>query len=96
MVALNHAVAVAIADGPRVGLALIDAIDGLDPYHLFHAARGELLLRAGNRAPARQAQGTKRALSLSKGRVRRLHRTPTMMRRRSTTMRSDHEHAELR
>lgn len=47
VVALNRAVAVAMADGPNAGLALLDVIDHLDRYHLFHAARGELLLRAG-------------------------------------------------
>jgi RNA polymerase sigma factor (sigma-70 family) len=45
VVALNHAVAVAMTDGPAAGLALIDRIDGLDRYHLFHAARADLLRR---------------------------------------------------
>jgi RNA polymerase sigma-70 factor (ECF subfamily) len=45
VVALNHAVAVAMADEPAAGLALIDRLDGLDRYHLFHAARADLLRR---------------------------------------------------
>ena len=45
VVALNHAVAVAMAATPADGLALIDRIDGLDRYHLFHAARADLLQR---------------------------------------------------
>jgi RNA polymerase sigma-70 factor (ECF subfamily) len=45
VVALNHAVAVAMTDGPAAGLALIDRIGGLDRYHLFHAARADLLRR---------------------------------------------------
>lgn len=46
VVALNHAVAVAMADGPAAGLPLVDALhDELDRYHLFHAARGDLLRR---------------------------------------------------
>ena len=46
VVALNHAVAVAMADGPAAGLPLVDALsDDLDRYHLFHAARGDLLRR---------------------------------------------------
>lgn len=45
VVALNHAVAVAMSDGPATGLALIDRIAGLDRYHLFHAARADLLRR---------------------------------------------------
>ncbi len=48
IVSLNRAVAVAMADGPQAGLALLDAIAGLDRYHLLHAARGELLARAGH------------------------------------------------
>lgn len=51
VVALNHAVAVAMtgepSGGPAAGLALIDRIDGLDRYHLFHAARADLLRRLG-------------------------------------------------
>ncbi|MFD2468059.1 RNA polymerase sigma factor [Amycolatopsis silviterrae] len=50
VIALNHAVAVAMADGPADGLALIDGIEGLDRYHLMHAARADLLRRLG-RAP---------------------------------------------
>ncbi len=45
VVALNHAVAVAMADGPQQGLDLVDQLDGLDRYHLFHAARAALLAR---------------------------------------------------
>jgi RNA polymerase sigma-70 factor (ECF subfamily) len=45
VVRLNGAVAVAMADGPDKGLALIDGLD-LDDYHLFHAARADLLRRA--------------------------------------------------
>lgn len=47
VVALNHAVAVAMSEGPEVGLALIDHIDGLQRYHLLHAARADLLRRLG-------------------------------------------------
>jgi RNA polymerase sigma-70 factor, ECF subfamily len=45
VVELNHAVAVAMADGPEAGLALIDRVEGLDAYHLLHAARADLLRR---------------------------------------------------
>ena len=61
VVALNRAVAVAMADGPGAGLALLDDLDGLDSYHLFHSTRAELLLRAG--LPAREA--FERALTLA-------------------------------
>ncbi|GLY42818.1 hypothetical protein Amsp01_088410 [Amycolatopsis sp. NBRC 101858] len=47
VVALNHAVAIAMATTPAEGLALIDRIEGLDGYHLQHAARADLLRRLG-------------------------------------------------
>ncbi|HST41872.1 MAG TPA: sigma-70 family RNA polymerase sigma factor, partial [Conexibacter sp.] len=55
VVALSRAVAVAEADGPAAGLALADALDGLDGYHYLHAARGELLHRLGRDDEARAA-----------------------------------------
>jgi RNA polymerase sigma-70 factor (ECF subfamily) len=48
VVALNHAVAVGMADGPRAGIIKLDAVTGLERYHLYWAVRGELLLRAGD------------------------------------------------
>jgi RNA polymerase sigma factor (sigma-70 family) len=55
VVALNHATAVAMATTPDEGLALIDRIDGLDRYHLLHAARADLLRRLGRSAQAASA-----------------------------------------
>ncbi|THG30257.1 sigma-70 family RNA polymerase sigma factor [Naasia lichenicola] len=55
VVALNRALAIAMADGPGAGLAALDRITGLDGYHLFHAGRAELLLRAGRISEARAA-----------------------------------------
>ncbi|MFI7678059.1 RNA polymerase sigma factor [Actinophytocola sp. NPDC049390] len=55
VVALNHAVAVAETAGPADGLALVDRIDGLDSYHLWHATRADLLRRLGRRADAAAA-----------------------------------------
>ncbi len=53
IVALNRAVAVAMADGCEVGLALVDALQqSLDGYHLWHAARADLLRRLGRRKEA--------------------------------------------
>jgi RNA polymerase sigma-70 factor (ECF subfamily) len=53
IVALNRAVAVAMARGPAAGLALIDELAGvLVDYHLWHAARADLLRRLGRRADA--------------------------------------------
>ena len=50
VVEMNRAVAVAMVDGPRAGLELLDAIAGageLSDYHLLHAVRGDLLARLG-------------------------------------------------
>lgn len=54
VVALNRAVAVAIADGPERGLALTEGLP-LDGYHLFHATRADLLRRVGRVDEARAA-----------------------------------------
>ena len=54
VVRLNHAVAVAMADGPLAGLVIVDSIDGLDRYHLWHATKAELLVRAGRTSEARK------------------------------------------
>jgi RNA polymerase sigma-70 factor, ECF subfamily len=63
VVELNRAAAVAMATGPENGLALIDRIEGLESYHLLHAARADLLRRLGRRA---EASGSyERALSLT-------------------------------
>jgi RNA polymerase sigma factor (sigma-70 family) len=55
VVALNHATAVAMASTPEEGLALIERINGLDRYHLLHAARADLLCRLGRTAQAASA-----------------------------------------
>ncbi len=50
VVELNRAVAVAMAEGPEYGLRLLDALEDagtLKDYHLFHAARADLLRRTG-------------------------------------------------
>ena len=67
VVELNRAVAVAMRDGPRDGLALVDAIlerGDLRDYHLAHAARADLCRRAGDRDAARESYT--RALALAK------------------------------
>jgi RNA polymerase sigma-70 factor (ECF subfamily) len=65
IVSLNRAVAVAMASGPRAGLGEIDglaAADDLNDYHLFHAARADLLRRLGLRDEA--AKSYEQALTL--------------------------------
>src|SRR5438105_1491420 len=63
IVSLNRAAAVAMVDGPRPALTLIDALAGdLDRYHLLHAARADLLRRLGSAEEA--AKSYARALAL--------------------------------
>ena len=65
IVSLNRAVAVAMADGPEQGLALLDQIVAageLDDYHLLPATRAELLRRSGLNREA--AESYRRALTL--------------------------------
>jgi RNA polymerase sigma-70 factor (ECF subfamily) len=63
IVELNRAVAVAMAAGPDEGLALMDAIEGLDAYRHLHSARGDLLRRLGRSGEAARAYA--RALELA-------------------------------
>jgi RNA polymerase sigma-70 factor (ECF subfamily) len=70
VVALNHAVAVAMNQGLEAGLERIDrlgTLEALNSYRLFHAARGDLLRRLGRRQEALTAYG--RALELTTNRV---------------------------
>jgi RNA polymerase sigma-70 factor (ECF subfamily) len=65
IVSLNRAVAVAMVHGPEAGLALIEELTAsgdLEDYHLLHAARADLLRRAGFPVPA--AESYVRALAL--------------------------------
>jgi RNA polymerase sigma-70 factor (ECF subfamily) len=58
VVELNRAVAVAMRDGPKAGLALVDAIlarGDLADYRLAHAARADLRRRTGDAARARES-----------------------------------------
>lgn len=60
IVKLNHAVAVAMAQGLGRGLDLLDRLEsepGLARYHLFHAARADLLRRLGKKKCALLAYG---------------------------------------
>ncbi len=71
-VALNHAVAVAMSEGPDHGLVLLDelgASGALDSYHLYHAARADLLRRLSRKQEALAAY--RRALALTANAVER-------------------------
>ncbi len=63
VVALNRAVAVAMAEGPAEGLAAVDAVAGLEEYRYLHATRADLLRRLGRSAEAHAAY--ERALALT-------------------------------
>ena len=69
VVQLNRAAAYAMMDGPAVGLAMIDEIEGLDDYHLFHATRADLLKQMGRYADA--ASAYQRALEWVTGEAER-------------------------
>jgi RNA polymerase sigma-70 factor, ECF subfamily len=71
IVLLNHAVAVGMSDGPDHGLALIEALAGLDRYHLYHAARADLLRRLGMFGEA--AGAYRRALDLTANAIERAY-----------------------
>jgi RNA polymerase sigma-70 factor (ECF subfamily) len=64
VVAMNRAIAVAEVDGPDAALGILDGLD-LDEYHLFHAARADLLRRLGRRAEASQAYARAATLAAS-------------------------------
>jgi RNA polymerase sigma-70 factor, ECF subfamily len=63
VVELNRAVALAEAEGLEQGLVAVDALEGLEDYHYFHAVRADLLRRLGRPVDARAAYG--RALDLT-------------------------------
>ena len=67
VVELNRAAAVSFADGPDAALQLLDEIDGLDGYYLYHSTRADLLRRLGQPA----ASEYERALELAPTEVER-------------------------
>ena len=67
VVELNRAVAVAMAEGPEAGLELLDRLEVLDGYYLYHSTRADLLSRLGQSA----AQEYERALDLAPSEVER-------------------------
>jgi RNA polymerase sigma-70 factor (ECF subfamily) len=64
VVELNRAVAIAMADGPTAGLALMEPLAvQLDDYHWFHSARADMLRRLERGDEA--AEAYRRALELA-------------------------------
>lgn len=82
VVALNRAVAVAMAAGPAAGLAELARLpeDELGAYHLYHAARADLLRRAGRFAEALPAFERAQALATNAAERRFLARRCAEMR----------------
>jgi len=69
VVLLNRAVAVALSGRVEEGLLLIDQLSSLEAYHLFHAARADLLRRLDRREEA--ADAYRQALELTASEVER-------------------------
>jgi RNA polymerase sigma-70 factor (ECF subfamily) len=66
VVTINRAVAVALADGPHVGLLVLASLDvdeRLERYQPLHAARAELLARSGDTDAA--ADAYRKAIALT-------------------------------
>jgi RNA polymerase sigma-70 factor (ECF subfamily) len=76
VVELNRAVAVAMADGPSAGLALLETLEAsgtLAAYHLLPATRADLLRRLGRGAEAAAAYRDALALAPTEAERRYLH-----------------------
>jgi RNA polymerase sigma-70 factor (ECF subfamily) len=70
IIALNHAVAVAMSESLERGLAMIEELGAsgeLNSYHLYHAARADLLRRMGRNSEA--IESYRRALALTSNAV---------------------------
>jgi RNA polymerase sigma-70 factor (ECF subfamily) len=81
IVALNRAVAVAMVNGPQAAVALVDALGSdLDSYHLFHAARADLLRRLGAKPEAAKSYARALELATNASERRFLQRRLTEMR----------------
>src|SRR5260221_7877150 len=62
VIEVNRTVAVAMAQGPAVGLALLHRIEGAEDFYPYHVVRADLLRRMNQREAAADAYG--RALAL--------------------------------
>jgi RNA polymerase sigma-70 factor, ECF subfamily len=77
IVSLNHAVAVAMSEGLERGLAMVEdlgACGELDSYHLYHAARADLLRRMGRNQEALESYHRGLALTTNAVELRYLRR----------------------
>jgi len=75
VVSLNRAVAVAMVQGPKAGLEIVNALAGdLADYHLLHAARADLLRRLGSFGEAADSYRRARGLATNGSERRYLDR----------------------
>ena len=77
IVLLNYAVAIAMSEGLDQGLALMDGLGSsgeLDSYHLYHAARADLLRRIGRNREALESYNRGLALTTNAVELRYLRR----------------------
>lgn len=77
IVSLNHAVAIAMSESLERGLAMIDDLGAggeLDSYHLYHAARADLLRRTGRNQQALECYHRAMALTTNAVELRYLRR----------------------
>ena len=94
VVALNHAVAVAMVRGPRTGLELIQTLatdERIAEDHRLHAVRGHLLELAGDRAAARDAYQLAARRTASLPQQRYLHSRAARLSDESATSAADSE-----
>jgi RNA polymerase sigma-70 factor (ECF subfamily) len=71
VVEVNRAVAVAMAQSPGVGLALLHRITGVENFYPYHVARADLLRRTHQREAA--ADAYERALALCSNNTERTY-----------------------
>jgi RNA polymerase sigma-70 factor (ECF subfamily) len=77
VVSLNLAVAIAMSEGLEQGLTMIDGLGAegeLDSYHLYHAARADLLRRLGRNCEALESYQRSLALTTNAVELRYLRR----------------------
>ena len=84
VVRLNHAVAVAEARGPQPGLDLVDAIDGLREYPLWHATRAALLRRLDRAERGRRGRRPRPQPAAQRGAARPARPLTGVLRRKTS------------
>lgn len=92
VIELNRAAAIAMHEGPAVGLELIEALlarGELREYHLVHAARADLYRRLGRLNEARGAYEQARALATSEPEQRYLEKRLRELSQGGSTQSSD-------